>query len=311
MKIISLVVPCFNEVSNINFFYNSCQKLIKPLHKKYKFEIIFVDDGSSDNTLKILVQLSKKDNQVKIIEFSRNFGKEAALTAGLQMSMGSAVIPIDADLQDPLLLIPKMIQFWESGYEVVLAKRIDRNEDSWAKRFTSSIFYRLHNAISSIKIPNNVGDFRLMDREVVKVLNGMKEQQRFMKGLFAWVGFKTITIDYKRPSRYQGRSKFSGWKLWNFAIEGITSFSSAPLRVWSYIGLFGAFLALIYGGLIIFKTLYYGVDVPGYASLLVAILFFGSLQLIGIGMLGEYLGRVYLESKNRPIYVIRKKYGFK
>jgi polyisoprenyl-phosphate glycosyltransferase len=311
MKMISLVVPCFNESANIHLFYTSCRSLFKSLQKSYLFEIIFIDDGSSDDTLKVLVHLSKKDKNIKVIEFSRNFGKEAALTAGLQMSKGEAVIPLDADLQDPLSLIPKMIQLWEGGAEVVLARRIDRSEDSWAKRMTSSIFYKLHNAISSIQIPNNVGDFRLMDRKVVSVINEIPEQQRFMKGLFAWVGFKTVSIDYKRPSRHQGQSKFSGWKLWNFAIEGITSFSSAPLRIWSYIGTLGALLALIYGGVIVFKTLYYGVDVPGYASLLVAVLFFGSLQLMGIGMLGEYLGRVYLESKNRPIYIIRKKYGFK
>ena len=311
MKMISLVVPCFNESANIHLFYTSCRTLFKSLQKKYQFEIIFIDDGSSDDTLKTLVHLSKKDKGIKVIEFSRNFGKEAALTAGLQMSKGEAIIPIDVDLQDPLSLIPKMIQLWESGAEVVLARRIDRSEDSWTKRMTSYIFYKLHNAISSIQIPNNVGDFRLMDRKVVSVINEIPEQQRFMKGLFAWVGFKTVSIDYKRPSRHQGQSKFSGWKLWNFAIEGITSFSSAPLRIWSYIGTLGALLALIYGGVIVFKTLYYGVDVPGYASLLVAVLFFGSLQLMGIGMLGEYLGRVYLESKNRPIYIIRKKYGFK
>lgn len=311
MKIISLVVPCFNESDNIEPFYKSCGSLFKDFKKKYAFEIVFIDDGSADNTLKTLLTLSKNDKNIKVIEFSRNFGKEAALTAGLQMATGNAVIPIDVDLQDPLSLIPQMIYLWEKGAEVVLARRTDRMEDSWLKRVTSSIFYKLHNSISSIKIPNNVGDFRLMDESVVHVINQMPEQQRFMKGLFAWVGFKTVTLDYKRPSRYLGKSKFSGWKLWNFAIEGVTSFSSTPLRIWSYIGTIGALLALMYAGFTIFKTLYYGIDIPGYASLLVVVLFFGSLQLIGIGVLGEYLGRVYMESKNRPIYIIRKKYGFK
>ena len=310
MQKISLVVPCFNESLNIHAFHKVASNLLKTLDKKYKSEIIFIDDGSSDDTLTQLISLRKKDSHIKIIELSRNFGKEAALTAGLKVSSGDAVIPMDADLQDPIDLIPEMISHWERGAEVVLARRVDRTEDSWIKRSSSSLFYKLHNAISSVKIPNNVGDFRLMDRVVIEAINDLPEQQRFMKGLFSWVGFKTVTLDYKRKKRNAGVTKFSPWGLWNLAIEGITSFSSAPLKIWFYIGLMGSIFSISYGIITIIKTLIFGIDLPGYASILVTILFFGSLQFIGIGMLGEYIGRNYKESKHRPIYIIRKKYGF-
>jgi len=204
-----------------------------------------------------------------------------------------------------------MLKKWQEGAEVVLAKRIDRSTDSYAKRTSALMFYRLHNALSSLKIPENVGDYRLMDRVVVDALMQLPERQRFMKGLFAWVGFKTATIEYARDARVAGETKFSGWKLWNFAIEGITSFSLAPLKVWIYIGLAGALFAFFYASFIIIRTLIFGVDVPGYASLLVVSLFFGSLQLISLGIIGEYIGRIYFESKQRPLYLIRKKYSSK
>jgi glycosyltransferase involved in cell wall biosynthesis len=201
-----------------------------------------------------------------------------------------------------------MIALWQHGYDVVLAKRSNRSDEVWFRKVTARLFYRLHNAISSIQIPENVGDFRLMDRRVITALKQLPEQQRFMKGLFAWVGFKTVTIDYIHDERTHGHSKFSKWKLWNFALDGITSFSAAPLKVWTYIGACGALLSFAYGFFIVLRTLIYGVDVPGYASLLVAILFLGSLQLISVGMLGEYIGRIYMETKRRPPYVIRKSY---
>jgi glycosyltransferase involved in cell wall biosynthesis len=268
-----------------------------------------VDDGSCDDTLAKLIEIDEQDAHFRVIEFSRNFGKESALTAGIDNAKGDAVIPIDADLQDPPELIPLMIQEWQSGAEVVLARRTDRSSDSFLKRKTAETFYRLHNRISRIKIPENVGDFRLMDRVVVDAIKQLPEHQRFMKGLFAWVGFKTVVVDYRRNSRAMGTTKFTGWKLWNFALEGITSFSTAPLKVWSYIGGIGAIITFVYAIFIILRTLIYGVDLPGYASLLVAVVFFGSLQLIGIGVLGEYMGRVYLESKRRPTYIIRRHYG--
>jgi glycosyltransferase involved in cell wall biosynthesis len=248
---------------------------------------------------------------VTVLEFSRNFGKEPAMTAGIDASSGDCVIPIDADLQDPPALIAEMLKKWQEGAEVVLAKRVDRSSDSYAKRTTAVMFYRLHNALSHLQIPETVGDYRLMDRVVVDALKQLPERQRFMKGLFAWVGFKTVTIEYSRDARLAGETKFSGWKLLNFAIEGITSFSLMPLKIWIYVGLAGALFAFLYATFIILRTLIFGIDLPGYASLLVVTLFFGSLQLISLGVIGEYIGRIYFESKQRPLYLIRKKYSSK
>ncbi len=305
---ISIVVPFYNEDSAIENFYICLTQILNRMID-YEFEILCVDDGSIDKTLSRLIDLSRKDARFKIIELSRNFGKEAALTAGIDCSIGDAVIPIDADLQDPPELIESMVKLWIDGAEVVLAKRSDRSTDSFLKRFSASAFYKLHNSLSTeARIPENVGDFRLMDRVVVNALKQLPERQRFMKGLFAWVGFKTTTIEYKRQSRENGNSKFSGWRLWNFALEGITSFSLVPLKVWTYIGALGATFAILYASYIVIRTLIFGIDLPGYASLLVATLFFGSIQLMSLGILGEYIGRIYFETKNRPIYIIRKQY---
>ena len=253
----------------------------------YRFEVICVDDGSKDETLARLLEVQAQDSLFSVLELSRNFGKEAALTAGLDFASGDLVIPIDADLQDPISLIGRLLDAWQaSGADVVLARRNDRNQDSFAKRFSSAMFYEIHNWVSTVQIPSNVGDCRLMTREVVNALKLLPEKQRFMKGLFTWVGFKTVAIDYLREKRVVGRSKFSGWKLWNFALEGVTSFSTFPLRIWTYVGLIGALLTLSYGLFIVLRTIFYGADIPGYASLLVSILFFGSLQLMGLGVLG-------------------------
>ncbi|UNM18473.1 glycosyltransferase family 2 protein [Pseudomonas sp. ArH3a] len=304
---VSIVAPFYNEADNVMLFYNAVKEVIDSI-KSVTFELICVDDGSRDDTLIRLIELSNQDARVHVIELSRNFGKEAALTAGISEAIGDAVIPIDADLQDPPELIEAMIKEWQSGFEVVLARRVDRSSDTFLKRKTAEMFYSFHNKLSNVKIPENVGDFRLMDRVVVDAVLQLSEQQRFMKGLFAWVGYKTTTIDYVRSSRAAGDTKFSGWKLWNFALEGITSFTSVPLKLWTYIGSAGALGSLLYTVFIVVRTLVHGVDIPGYASLLVAVLFMGSLQLISIGVLGEYVGRVYAESKHRPIYFIRKKY---
>ena len=309
-KIISIITPFYNEWKMVDYFYKSICAVIEQI-TEVEFELICIDDGSNDETLSALINVSEKDSRFHIIELSRNFGKEAALTAGIDAATGDALIPIDADLQDPPEIIPALIKEWLKGAEVVLARRVDRSSDSLLKRKTAEIFYRVHNRISSIKIPENVGDFRLMDRIVVDTLKQLPEQHRFMKGLFGWVGFRTVTVDYVRPTRIAGRTKFSGLKLWNFAIEGITSFSTVPLKFWTYIGVFGALVTLLYALFTIIKTLIYGIDIPGYASLLVAVLFFGSLQLICLGVLGEYIGRIYMETKNRPLYVIRKHYGVK
>lgn len=309
-KLVSIVVPFYNEGEGVERFY----KAICPIFDQVpnaSFEVVCVDDGSCDDTLKKLIALVDRDPRFRVAELSRNFGKEAALTAGIDAARGDAVIPIDADLQDPPELIPALIGEWLQGAEVVLARRTDRSADSLLKRKTAGMFYRFHNVLSPIKIPENVGDFRLMDRVVVEALKQIPERQRFMKGLFAWVGFKTATVNYTRNSRAVGATKFSGWKLWNFALEGITSFSTAPLKVWSYVGGGAALLTFFYAAFIIVRTLIYGVDIPGYASLLVAILFFGSLQLMSVGMLGEYMGRIYMETKHRPLYLIRKYYEAK
>ena len=302
--LVSIVTPFYNEGEGIWIYFESIRTLMDSL-PTVDFEVVCIDDGSRDNTLALLMDLPAKDARFRVLELSRNFGKEAAMSAGLDLARGDAVVVIDADLQDPPELIGQMIARWQAGAEVVLARRSDRSVDSLLKRKTAEWFYRLHNRMSDIEIPENVGDFRLMDRAAVDALKRLPEQQRFMKGLFAWVGFKTETLDYKRLERVAGSSKFSGWKLWNFALEGITGFSTAPLRIWTYIGLVGALLTLCYALYIVARTLLSGVDVPGYASLLVAVLFIGSLQLISLGILGEYIGRIYLESKRRPVYLLR------
>ncbi|MDZ7666365.1 MAG: glycosyltransferase family 2 protein [Desulfotignum sp.] len=269
------------------------------------FEIICVNDGSTDDTFDQLMQEKQQRGHITVINLSRNFGKEAALTAGLAHATGRAVIPMDADLQDPPELIADMVDYWDKGYDVVLAKRTDRSSDRLSKRITAKWFYKIHNLLSSILLPADVGDFRLMSRKVVDAVNQLPENQRFMKGIFAWVGFKTATVGYTRENRKAGKTRFNFWKLWNLAIDGVTSFSSAPLRIWLYLGVFTSLLSFLYGCFIIVKTLIFGIDLPGYASIVTIILFLGGIQLIGIGVIGEYIGRMYLESKRRPPYIIR------
>jgi polyisoprenyl-phosphate glycosyltransferase len=302
---ISIVAPFYNEERGVGLYFQRMNEVTQRL-PDFSFEYVCVDDGSKDGTLPLLMQHAVADERIVVVEFSRNFGKEAALTAGLDAATGDAVIPIDSDLQDPPELLAPMLQAWKNGAEVVLARRIDRSTDSFFKRKSAEFFYKVHNHFSSIAIPDNVGDFRLMDRIVISALQQLPERQRFMKGLFAWVGFKTVTVDYVREVRATGDSKFSGWKLWNFALEGITSFSTSPLKIWTYLGGVGATFTLSYALYIVLRTIVHGVDLPGYASLLVSVIFFGSVQLIGIGMLGEYVGRIYMESKQRPLYIVRK-----
>jgi glycosyltransferase involved in cell wall biosynthesis len=308
VKLVSIVVPFHNEAGGVERFHRELSDALAAL-PGHRFEIVCVDDGSSDATLDELVALTARDPRVRVLELSRNFGKEAALTAGMDAARGEAVVALDADLQDPPELIGRLVEAWTGGADVVLARRTDRSSDSFLKRTTAELFYRIHNRLSSVKIPENVGDFRLLDRVAVDALKALPERQRFMKGLFAWIGFRTATVDYARRARASGASKFSGWRLWNFALEGITSFSTVPLRVWTYVGAIGAVLTFLYALFIIARVLVLGVEVPGYASLLVAILFLGSLQLLSVGVLGEYIGRVYLETKQRPVYVVRREFG--
>lgn len=304
-KRVSLVIPMFNEGDAIGVLFARLDAVL-PTLIPYDFEIVCVNDGSTDQTLAMLTQASATRANLVVVDLSRNFGKEAALSAGLFMATGDAVVPMDADLQDPPEVIRDLLAKWEEGFEVVLARRGDRSSDSAAKRFTAQSFYRIHNAVADVEIPADVGDFRLMDRVVVEALNGLPEGRRFMKGLFAWVGFKTTAIEYRRDVRAAGTSKFNAWKLWNFALEGIFSFSISPLKVWTYLGFFVALGAVGWGSWIAVRTLVWGVDIPGYASVLVGVLLLGGLQLIGIGMIGEYLGRAFLESKRRPAYLIRQ-----
>ncbi|WP_204886761.1 glycosyltransferase family 2 protein [Parvibaculum sedimenti] len=305
--LISVVVPFFNEEDGIdNLFIEICAAF--ETIPNSVFEIICVNDGSHDLTLAKLLNHASGDPRIKVIDLSRNFGKEAALTAGLDHATGDAVIPFDADMQDPPNVIAQLVEKWREGYDVVIARRADRSSDSYVKRSTAALFYRAINAISDITIPENVGDFRLMSRATVDALKLLPENCRFMKGLFAWVGGRTAEIEYVRQPRNEGNSKFSGWRLWNLALEGITSFSTLPLRIWTYFGGITALFTFFYALFLIVRTTIHGVDVPGYASILTVVLFLGGVQLMGIGMLGEYLGRIYNEAKRRPSYIVRKVY---
>lgn len=301
---ISLVVPVFNEEEAIPLFYQSVRKF--KLFEHIDVEIVFVNDGSSDTTEEIISSLAINDPKVKAVNFTRNFGKEPALFAGLEAATGDVIIPIDVDLQDPIDVIPHLLNKWQDGADVVLAKRMDRQCDGRMKRKTAEWFYRVHNKISKPAIEENVGDFRLMTREVVENIKLLPERNLFMKGILSWVGGNVAIVEYSRAERVAGTSKFNGWKLWNLAIEGITSFSTFPLRVWAYIGFFVAAISFMYGAWMIIDKVIWGNPVAGYASIIVSILFLGGVQLIGIGVLGEYIGRIYIETKRRPRYIIKK-----
>lgn len=305
MQKLSIITPVFNEENTVSIFLKHLL-LFKQQLKNYQTEWIIVDDGSCDTTPEIIQKLAEENDFICSVIFSRNFGKESALFAGLEYSSGDIVIPMDIDLQDPFEVIFSMIEKYEQGADVVLAKRSSRNNDSFFKRFSAEWFYRLNNKVSSIRLEENVGDFRLMTRQVVDEIVKLKENQLFMKGLMSWVGFKTAIVAYERPNRTEGKTKFNYRKLWNLAVQGITSFSTVPLKVWTYFGSFIALISFLYGIKIIIEKVFFGINASGYASLMVAILFFGGVQLIGIGVLGEYLGRTYLESKRRPKYIVKK-----
>lgn len=301
---ISMVCPCYNEQEVLETFLEQITKILESTG--YTYEILFINDGSRDRTLDVMKDLKTRNDNIRVINLSRNFGKEAALTAGLDLARGDVIIPIDVDLQDPPELIHDFLTEWNKGYDVVVAKRVDRSSDTWAKKVSAELFYKFHNKIAQVDIPDNVGDFRLITRRVVQAIQLLPENQRFMKGIFSWVGFKTSVVEYSRQPRHAGETSFNGWKLWNFALDGITSFSTAPLRIWLYLGVLISSLAFFFGSWIIIKTLMWGVDAPGYPSLITVVLFLGGIQLIGLGVLGEYIGRLYLESKRRPIYIIEE-----
>ncbi len=306
---VSLVAPMYNESAVLGEF---CRRTIGVLEEhSIDFEIICIDDGSRDDTAALLREICARDARVKLIRLSRNFGKDIALSAGLDYARGDMIVPIDADLQDPPELIPTMLakMFDDGGYDVVYAKRTRRLSESLTKRLTARLFYATIGALGEIKIPPNVGDFRMFNRRVLTALVGLKERRRFMKGLFTWVGFRQTAIPYVREARAAGTTHWSYWKLWNLSIEGITSFTIAPLRIWTYLGLVLALGAFVYASILITRVFIYGIDVPGYASLMVVTLFLGGIQMITLGVFGEYVGRIFEEVKGRPLYVISELEG--
>lgn len=305
--VLSLVVPMFNEAGNLDRLFDRLAQVMADLGESY--EIVCVDDGSRDDTVARALEHRRLDPRIKVVELSRNFGKELALTAGLRHTSGQAVVMIDADLQHPPEVIKDMMREWRQGFEMVIAVRRDRDDESAVKRLAAKVFYEVFGRVSEVRLPPGAGDFRLLDRKVVKVLNAMPEHARFMKGLYAWVGFRQTIIPFDVAERAHGETKFNLFRLWRLAIDGITSFTSVPLKVWTFMGMLVASFALLYGLLFIVKTLILGIDVPGYPSLIVAITFFSGVQLISLGVIGEYLGRVFAEVKNRPLFVVREAHG--
>ena len=307
--LLSVIVPVKNEEQAIVPFVERVAAILDQVAGGEGWEILFIDDGSSDTTLAVITAANQRDPRVRALSLSRNFGKEAALSAGLDHARGNAVIPMDVDMQDPPEVLPEMVAKWRDGHEMVFGVRRCRQSDGWAKRVTAGLYYRAHNAVSQDKIPENAGDFRLLDRKVVEVIRKLPERNRFMKGLFAWAGFKQAAVEYDRVERETGTTKYNYWKLWTLALDGITSASTVPLRIWSYVGALVALFALGYAGFIVGRVMLYGVSVPGYASIMVSVLFLGGVQLISLGVLGEYVGRILTETKQRPLYVVRDTVG--
>ncbi len=304
---ISLIVPVLNEQDVVEIFLQKTSSVMEKAG--FDYEYVFINDGSTDNTLARLIELSAGNSHIRIINLSRNFGKEAGVTAGIDHVRGNVLIPIDVDLQDPPELIPQFVEKWREGYDVVYGVRTRRDDDSVMKRASAGWFYRLFNRLSPVHIPDNAGDFRLIDERATEVLRQLPERNRFMKGLFSWVGFYSIGVPYSRPARAAGQTKWNFSKLWNFALDGIFSFSTVPLRIWSYVGIVISVMAFIYASFIITRTVILGIDLPGYASLLTVVLFLGGIQLISLGIIGEYMGRLLIEAKQRPVYVIEGEYA--
>ena len=301
---LSVVVPAYDEAAVLPEFHRRLVSVLDALATDVDAEIVYVNDGSQDATMPLLVGFHERDPRVTVINLSRNFGKEQAMSAGLQHARGAATVVIDADLQDPPELIPEMLAAWRDGADVVDMRRRSRSGESWLKRATAHLFYRAINRLSEVPIPHDTGDFRLLSRRAVDALNEMPERNRFMKGLFAWIGFEHTSLSYDREPRAAGTSKWHYWKLWNFALEGITSFSVGPLKVASYVGILTALLAFAYAAYFLVKTLVSGDPVPGFPTLIVVISFLGGLQLMAIGILGEYVGRLFLETKHRPLFLV-------
>lgn len=308
-ELISILVPCYNEQEVIRLCHQKIDEALASLSRDYDFEIVYVNDGSRDLTLAALLEIADQDKRVTVINLSRNFGKESAMTAGLDHVAGDAVIILDADLQDPPELIPELLKIWkEENADVVYGQRISRLGETWLKKFTAAAFYKVMNRISRVDIPVNTGDFRLMNRRALDALKELREKHRFMKGLFAWIGYKQIPLRYHRQPRAAGRTHWDYLKLWNLSLEGITGFSLLPLRLATLFGLFISFFAFLYGAWILLRTLTMGSEVPGYPSLMVMVTFLSGIQLMTIGILGEYVGRIFNETKARPLYLIDRIY---
>ena len=305
---LSIVVPMYNEAPGLGEFFARTEKALREVGGDY--EIVCVNDGSRDDTLALLLERRRRDPRIKVVNLSRNFGKEHALCAGLSLCRGQAAIPMDADLQDPPELIPRLVEKWREGYDIVYCVRVSRTGESWAKRLTAHLFWRFYSRMADVSVPGNVGAFRLMSRRVVEAVNRLPEKQRFVKSLFDYVGYPAAQVEYQRPPRVAGETKWRDWRLWNLALDGIAASSTLPLRVWSYFGLVISGSAFCYAAFLVVRRLALGTDVPGYASLMVTILFLGGVQLITLGVLGEYLGRVFHEVRGRPTYIIESAHGF-
>lgn len=304
--LVSIVIPMMNEAEGIDLLFNTLLPILNPL--SYEFEIVIINDGSTDTTLEKLIAYQKTLKNMVIVDLSRNFGKEAALVAGFAHAQGDAVITLDADLQDSPHLITQMLEKWQEGYEIVSVVRKHRVEDTWLHRLNVGLFYRIINSISDVKITPNIRDYRLMCRSAVNAFINLPERSRFNKGLFAWLGFKEYQLHQELQNRAAGKSKWNFRKLMGLAINGIVSFSSAPLRIWCYVGFITAFFAFMYGAFTIIKTLLFGIHTPGYASIITIVLFFSGLNMLSVGILGEYIARIFTETKQRPLYLVRAVY---
>lgn len=300
--LISIIAPMYNEEAAIDIFFAEMRNFLAEC--PYQYEIVCVNDGSKDNTLDILKKYAEEDNRIKIVSFSRNFGKERALYAGLKYSSGDAVIPIDVDLQNPPMTIKTFLAKWEEGYDIVYGVRENRKNEGRLRRFLSKKFYEFYNLISEQKAPYNAADFRLMDRKVVNAVLRIREKHLFMKGIFNWVGYKSCPVLYNHADRAAGNSKFNFWKLWNLALDGITGSSTLPLRIWTYLGGGIAFISFVIALFFLIKTILWGDPVQGFPTLVILLLFFGGIQLIALGIMGEYIGRIMIEVKNRPLYIV-------
>lgn len=303
LPLLSVVVPVYNEQEVVRSFQQRLTVILDRFSEET--EIIYVNDGSTDGTLAVLHELRAHDPRVAILDLSRNFGKEIAMSAGLEHARGEAVVIIDADLQDPPEVIPEFVREWRNGYDVVYGRRSAREGESWLKKLTAFGFYRLIEAVSRVKIPADTGDFRLLSRRAVESLGLFREQHRFMKGLYSWIGYPQKEVLYRRDPRFAGKTKWNYWRLWNFALDGITSHTVAPLKIATYLGLITAATAFIYAIVVVYKTLVFGDPVRGYPSLMVVVLFLGGIQLTFLGVIGEYLGRMFNETKRRPLYLLK------